>query len=167
MVKASKQDLVQQVIMGIRQSGISNVLFRNVIAEKIGINFTDMECLGLLFHKQIATPSELSNHTGLSSGSTTAMLDRLEKTGLIKRQPNPKDRRGTLITIVKEEAEKLAPLFASGRNAQHALVSSYSEKELELLANFLDKLVIIMDQEREKLQEAIEGSRKSKTRETR
>lgn len=152
----TKPELVQQVIMGVRQYGISNVLFRNVIAEKLSVNFTDMECLGLLFHKKIATPSELSKHTGLSSGSTTAMLDRLEKTGLIKRQPNPEDRRGTLITIVKEEAQKLAPLFESGRNAQNALVSNYSVKELEFLADFLNKLVGMTDHEREKLQRVIE-----------
>lgn len=155
MSKITKQELVNQVIMGVRQYGISNVLFRNVIAEKLGVNSTDMECLGLLFHKKIATPSELSKHTGLSSGSTTAMLDRLEKAGLIKRQPNPEDRRGILISIVQEETEKLAPLFESGRKAQNNLISSYSEKELELFTDFLNKLVNMMDQEREKMQHAI------------
>ena len=47
-----------------------------------------------------------------------AMLDRLEKSELIARRPNPKDRRSTHIVMVKETAEKLAPLFASLREAQ-------------------------------------------------
>ncbi len=54
------------------------------------------------------------------------MLDRLENTGIIERRPNPNDRRGTLIAIVKEKAEKLAPLFESTRKAQDRLVSSYT-----------------------------------------
>jgi DNA-binding MarR family transcriptional regulator len=148
----TKKDLVKQVILGAREYGISNVLFRNVIAEQLGLNVTDMECLGLLFHKSIATPTELSKHTGLSSGATTAMLDRLEKSGLISRRPNPHDRRGTLIEIVKEEAEKLAPLFMSGRKAQDELVSSYSEADLRLLLDFFRRSIDMWEKERENLQ---------------
>jgi len=152
MQKESKKDLMKQVILGAREYGISNVLFRNVVAERLGVNVTDMECLGLLFHKGIATPSELSRHTGLSSGATTAMLDRLEKTGIIARQPNPQDRRGTLIVIVKDTAKQYEPLFISARLAQDALVSNYSEKELELLSDFFKKSVNMWEKEREKLQ---------------
>ena len=71
------------------------VLFRNMVSERLGVNVTDMECLGLLYNKDLATPSELARYTGLGSGATTAMLDRLEKSGLIERRPNPDDRRGT------------------------------------------------------------------------
>ena len=147
-----KELLVRQVILQVREYGISNVLFRNIIADVMGVNITDVECLGLLFHKGISTPSELSAYTGLSSGATTAMLDRLENSGIIERRPNPNDRRGTMISIIQEKAEKLAPLFQSGREAQNQLVSSYSEEELELLTAFLHNLVITMDQERQKLQ---------------
>lgn len=108
MTETSKADLVRRVILGARQHGISSVLFRNLIGERLGLNVTDMKCLGLLFHKGISSPSELARHTGLSSGATTATLDRLEKSGLIERQPNPDDRRGTLIVLVKTGAEKLS-----------------------------------------------------------
>jgi DNA-binding MarR family transcriptional regulator len=146
-----KKDLEEQVILGARQYGISLVLFRHAVAEILGVNVTDMECLGLIFLKGLATPTELSQHTGLSSGSTTAMLDRLEKARLIERRPNPDDRRSTHIVIVKETAEKIAPLFASVREAQNKLVSSYSEKELALLSNFFGSLVTMLETEREKL----------------
>jgi hypothetical protein len=87
MSKVSKKELVKQVITGATEYGISSVLFRNIIGERLGVNVTDMECLGLLFHKGIATPSELAKHTGLSSGATTAMLDRLEKVDLLSDNP--------------------------------------------------------------------------------
>lgn len=150
-----KRDLVKQVIMGGREYGINMVLFRHLVGESLGVNVTDMECLGVLFFKGVATPSELSRHTGLSSGATTAMLDRLEKANLIKRRPNPDDRRGTLIVIVKETAEKVGPLFASIRSEQDKLIASYSEKELELLSDYFKKSVAMWDEERKKLQEQI------------
>ena len=152
MDKHQKKDLVEQVLIGAREYGISMVLFRNIVAERLGLNVTDIECLGLLFHKGLATPSELAKHTGLSSGATTAMLDRLEKSGLIERRPNPEDRRGTLICIVKSGAERVAPLFASSRKAQDELVSSYTEEELKLLADFFRKSVAMYEIECSKLQ---------------
>src|SRR5258708_37910947 len=125
MTERKKDDLKQQVIRGTREYGIGSVLFRHVIGEMLGGNAPDMECLGVIFFKGVATPSELAQYTGLSSGATTAMLDRLEKSELIAPPPNPQDRRITHIVLVKETAEKVAPLFASLREAQEKIVSSY------------------------------------------
>lgn len=152
MTKRTKADLVEKVILGARQYGISNVLFRNIVGERLGVNVTDMECLGLLFHKGIATPSELAKHTGLSSGATTAMLDRLERSRLIERRPNPEDRRGSLIVLVKSRAKKVGAWFSSVRQAQNELVSSYSEEDLRVISDFFERFTRVWDAEREKLQ---------------
>lgn len=150
MTKLAKKDLEKQVIMGGRQYGIGSVLFRHAVGEKLGLNVTDMECLGVIFFKGLATPSELASYTGLSSGATTTMLDRLENSGIIKRRPNPKDRRSVHISIVKEAAEKIAPMFASLREAQDKIVSGYTEKELGIIVDFFNKSAVMWEEEREK-----------------
>jgi DNA-binding MarR family transcriptional regulator len=159
MTHPQKADLTQQVIRGAREYGIGSVLFRHVVGDMLGVNATDMECLGVVFFKRVATPSELAQYTGLSSGATTAMLDRLEKSELIARRPNPKDRRSTHIALVPESAEKLAPWFAELRAAQEQLVASYSESELELLADFFTRSVRMWEEERVKLLKRKEGKR--------
>ena len=151
MAKQKKTELIERVILSARQYGISTVLFRNLIGERLGVNVTDMECLGLIFHKGLATPSELARHTGLSSGATTAMLDRLEKSGLIERKPNPDDRRGTLITLAQAGAKTVAPWFKSARESQNALVGSYTEEQLELLAVFFERAAAMWEEERGRL----------------
>jgi DNA-binding MarR family transcriptional regulator len=151
MAHLTKGDLEKQVIVGAREYGINAVLFRHAVGAVLGLNVTDMECLGVLFFKGLATPTELAHYTGLSSGATTAMLDRLEKSCLIERRPNPRDRRGTLVVIVQETANRVAPLFASARDAQDALVASYSEKELQLLSDFFSRSVGMWEDERRKL----------------
>ena len=162
MQKTHKQDLVTQVIVGTREYGIGSVLFRHAVGEIIGVNVTDMECLGIIYFKGIVKPSQLSEYTGLSSGATTAMLDRLEKSGLIERRPNPQDRRGVFIVPTKNKTtEKVGVLFESVRKAHDAFVSGYSEKELELLADFFSRAVIMWKEEREKLQSKL-GNRKRK-----
>src|SRR5260370_6899745 len=111
------------------------------------VNATVMKCLGVIFLKGVATPSELARYTGMSSGATTAMLDRLEKSELIARRPNPEDRRSTHIVLVQETAEKVAPLFASLREAQDKIVSSYSEPELERFSDFFKRSVTLCDEQ--------------------
>ena len=154
MAKPTKTDLMIRTNMAARDYGIQMTLFRNIIFEKLGVNVTDMECLGFLFSKRIATPTELSKYTGLSSGATTAMLDRLEKGGFIERRPNPDDRRGTLIVLAKSGAEKVASWFAPVGKAQNALISNYSEKELQLISDFFERYAKIWEQECKKLEKS-------------
>jgi len=151
MRKSTKTDLKRRALMAVRDYGIHLTLFRNAMNDRAGLNATDMECLRLLFIRGIATPSELARHTGLTSGATTAMLDRLEKAGFLERRPNPDDRRGTLITPAKTAAERAAAWFESARNAQAELISSYSESELEIIAGVFERFTKLWDQERGKI----------------
>ena len=141
-------ELKQQVVVASRENGISYTLFRNAIGKKLGLNTTDFEGLDLIFYRGTSTPSELSHYTGLSSGSTTAMIDRLEKAGLVMRQQNPQDRRGTLVVINMEAAHRLRPLFTSARVAQNSLLDSYSARELEILADYFTRSAAMFEAER-------------------
>jgi len=154
MQKSTKTDLKTRALMAVRDYGVNLTHFRNAMNEWAGLNATDMECLRLLFQKGTATPTELARHTGLTSGATTAMLDRLEKVGLIERRPNPNDRRGTLIAPEKSSAEKMASWFESARKAQDVLMSTYSENELEIIADVFERFAKLWDEEREKVQTA-------------
>jgi len=133
----AKQDLAQQVMMAAREQGVSSVLFRNAVSRKLGLNITDSECLSFLTIKGTSTPGELARYTGLTSGSTTAMLDRLERAGFIMRTPNPKDRRGVLIEISRQYMTTAGPLVAGIQKAQSELIASYSDAELATIADFL------------------------------
>ena len=152
MTKQTKTDLKKRALMAVRDYGVNLTQFRNAMSEWAGLNVTDMECLRLLFQKGIATPSELSRFTGLTSGATTAMLDRLEKAGLIERRPNPNDRRGTLIAPAASSAEKAASWFTSARKAQDELISNYAESELEIVADTIELFAKLWDDERKKVQ---------------
>jgi DNA-binding MarR family transcriptional regulator len=151
MNKLTKKELEQQVVIGAREYGVSTTLFRNAVGDKLGVNDTDMQCLALLFFKGMSTPTELSKYTGISSGATTAMLDRLEKAKLIKRKPNPNDRRGVLIEIDKSSVKTVGTMFADTRTAQDKLVASYSEEELQVISDFFKRFTDIWDDGREKL----------------
>ena len=58
-----------------------------------------------------STPTRLAAATGLSSGGVTVALDRLEKGGYIRREPNPADRRSLLIHINPARLLKLKGIY--------------------------------------------------------
>lgn len=134
-----KKDLEQEVLFAARDNGVSSVLFRNAVGRKLGLSITDSECLSVLSIKGVSTPTELAHYTGLTSGSTTAMLDRLEKANFIRRKPNPDDRRGILIEITDEYRERVRPYVAGLQEAHAQLLKSYSGAELEVIADFLKR----------------------------
>jgi DNA-binding MarR family transcriptional regulator len=152
MRKIDKENLVKQVIVGARENSIGVVLFHQVVGRILGVNVTDMKCLDIIALKGSANPSQLAKLTGLSTGSTTAMIDRLEKRGLIERRPNPEDRRGAIVVLTNGAAKKFPALFESMAKAMEALVSSYSEKELDTLSDFFRKVTLLWKDERERLQ---------------
>lgn len=105
---------------------------------------SDMRTLHFLIaeanHQNVATPSGISRHLGISSASTTKLLDRLEKSGHITRQPHPKDRRALAIAITAD-ARKAAMEATARRNAQrvHAAVR-LSRAERRVVIAFLNDM---------------------------
>jgi DNA-binding MarR family transcriptional regulator len=135
--------------MAVRDYGVNLTMLRNTMSVWKGINPIDMDCLRFLFLKGTSKPSEVSRYTGLTSGATTALLDRLEKAGFIARRPNPDDRRGTLIVPAEGAAKKVAAWFESSRNSQDELLASYSEGELELIAQVFERFAQLWQLETE------------------
>lgn len=135
----SKQDIKVRVLMAARDSNVSSVLFRNAISRRFGLTSTDSECLNLLSIKGISTPKDIGLYTGLTSGATTAMLDRLEKMNFINRKPNPQDRRGVLVEINDQWTKMVGPLVAGIQKSQMELVASYTDDELSIINDFLTR----------------------------
>lgn len=134
-----KEELEKQVLEAARDNGISAVLFRNAIGRKLGLNTTESECLSLLAIYGVATPTEIAIHIGLTTGATTSLLDRLEKAGYIKREPNPSDRRGVLIKASEQWFTTAGPLVAGVQVAHRQLINSYSAQELQVITSFLTR----------------------------
>lgn len=128
-----------RVVMATQEYGIASVLFRNAIGRRLGLNITDIGCINFLFIKGSSTPTELARYTGLTTGSTTAMLDRLEKAGLIDRKPNPNDRRGVVVEINQRSRDAVGPMVAGAQRVQNELLDSYTERELGTIADFLTR----------------------------
>lgn len=143
---------MKRVVLGERENTIGAVLFHQAVGQILDVNVTDMKCLDILSLRRSATPSQLAALTGLSTGSTTAMLDRLEQRRLIARRRNPADRRGAIIVLAPRAIQVLPALFASLATAMEELASSYTERQLSVLVDFFSKATRVWTTERDRLQ---------------
>ncbi len=75
----------------------------------------ERKTLGILGELDVATAGRLAQETGLTTGAITGIVDRLEKAGFARREPNPDDRRSVLIRALrKDKVRKLVgPMFES------------------------------------------------------
>jgi DNA-binding MarR family transcriptional regulator len=73
------------------------------------------------------SPGALAGSMMLSTGGTTARLDRLEKAGLVERMPSPHDRRGVLVRLTDRGREIIDGAVGAGLGEQQRLLAHLSE----------------------------------------
>src|SRR3954467_3259692 len=85
-------------------------------------------------------PTDLTATMMLTSSGTTKRLDKLEAAGLIAREPDPGDRRGTLIALTDEGRRVIDATTADHLANEARLLSVLSPDEQAQLADLLRKL---------------------------
>ena len=85
-------------------------------------------------------PSEFTGTLMLTSSGTTKRLDRLEQAGLIAREPDPEDRRGTLIKLTAAGRKLIDDVMEAHLANERRLVASLTDAEQRRLADLLRKL---------------------------
>jgi DNA-binding MarR family transcriptional regulator len=84
---------------------------------------------------------ELSRMLALSSGAMTNRLDRLEKAGLIRRVPDPRDRRGVLVELTEDGQQRIDAAVTEQAAKEIDAFSALSPKELTQLNALLRKVL--------------------------
>jgi len=84
---------------------------------------------------------DLSRMLALSSGAMTNRLDRLETAGLIRRVPDPRDRRGVLVELTEQGKERIDAAVIDQAAKEIDSLSVLTAKERSTLNNLLRKVL--------------------------
>ena len=124
-----------------RVMSTQTVFLHQAIAQGVGLNATDTKCLDLILRgpAESVTAGWLSEMTGLTTGAITHILDRLEKRGFVERLRDPSDRRKVFVRARPEGIQPLVPRYEAVGNAYMKLLQQYSDKELRLICQYLEK----------------------------
>lgn len=106
-----------------------------------GITFSRYEALVLLVHSRNGSLplSKIGERLQVHATSVTNVIDRLEAAGLVRREPNPRDGRGTL-AVITEEGRKVADKATVEFNNSRFAMSALSRAELDSLFRILRRL---------------------------
>ena len=83
---------------------------------------------------------ELGKHLGIDKASIVALLDRLEKAGMLDRQRSTRDRRRQGIFLTARGSADLEALISQVRVLERQLASRFTRAEFEQLLGFLKRL---------------------------
>jgi DNA-binding MarR family transcriptional regulator len=127
-----------------RASGLQTISFNSVFA-RYGLTWGEHLVLAALRRAgppYRMSPTTLFNAMMLSSGAMTNRLDRLEEMHLIRRLPDPNDRRGRLVELTPKGLKLVDEAIVAHVENEDGLLEGLTAAERNTLAGLLKKLLL-------------------------
>lgn len=151
--------VLEKLTHELRQSYGLGASFFRAAAGRYEMTDTDMQVIDILESAGEASAGQLAELMGLTTGTFTGILNRLEKAGLVHRERDPADGRRVIVRLAtgSDDGHEVAPLFASLSKAWGELASHYDDEQMTFLLEFLQQSNTIARQEIVRLREAPSG----------
>jgi DNA-binding MarR family transcriptional regulator len=98
----ARADAYETALAGLRELIIAAEHFRQAMSATHGLAISDMTALGYLHNLGDMGQTQLAEHLGLTTSSTTTLVDRLASAGHVVRRSHPDDRRRVIVSITPE-----------------------------------------------------------------
>jgi DNA-binding MarR family transcriptional regulator len=120
---------------------------RAVIAalEPFGLSIADFDVLNTLRRvgdQHGSKPAEMARSSLITTGAMTSRLDRLERSGLIRRLPDPADRRGVLVRLTPQGSRVARKALQELIAANEVFLEPLSAAQRESIASALKLLLL-------------------------
>ncbi len=132
--------------------------FDEAVAHRLGINRTDLHCLDVLMQAGGASPGQLADRLGLTTGSVTALVDRLERAGFVTRAPDPNDRRRSVVRPTEEGARRAWQLYGPLAEEGEGVLAGYTADQLRLVIGFLTRSRDVQHRHVDRVRRGTDGS---------
>jgi DNA-binding MarR family transcriptional regulator len=143
---------ISDLIALIRKETRAATLFVQTVAESSDMHPTDIKCLDFLTEVQSATAGDLARVTGLTTGAITAVIDRMEKAGFVKRKADNKDRRKIIVEILVNPPQHLRLVHNLFSKQLPKILSEYTAEELQLITDWNVKMTNTLQAEIKNIQ---------------
>lgn len=138
------------MVTSFRDLGRRVVLYQHKIAEQLDVYNHDWTTIDMLSETGPITAGELGRRVGLTTGSVTALVDRLERAGYVKRERHPKDRRSIMIVPQYEDKSEVQHVYETLNQHMTELTNQYTAEQMETIQSFLKATTAILENEIER-----------------
>src|SRR6266568_7118035 len=139
MSNETRQAVIEQLNMAIRQNQNLTDAFDQFVADSMGINRTDYRCMDILERRGPMTAGQLAEAAHLSTGAVTALLDRLEAHGIVTRVRDTADRRRVMVEITPQARTRAAVYFQGVAEFASRLYEGYATDQLRVVLDLLSR----------------------------
>lgn len=121
---------------------VAHVCLRDHVAsQRLGLGGTDSRFLTLLDVHGPMTPGRLAQLTGLTTGSVTGVIDRLERAGFVSRERDDADRRKVRVIPDPEATARLTAARSDRIDLLDDVLKDRDAGELAVIARFLGEML--------------------------
>lgn len=131
-----REALIGEVAAAVRSYQRSAEALDDAVAARFGINRTDLRHLELLADGPLSA-GQLSDRSGLSPAAMTALIDRLERKGYVRRTRDAADRRRVFVELTDRTREVGCELYGPLLSAGRELLGGYTAEQLAMMRDFL------------------------------
>ena len=150
---ANRRKIQERLLDLGRTVSTRTVFLHQAIAQQVGLNATDTKCVDLILRgpSEGVTAGWLSEQAGLTTGAITHILDRLERRAFVERVRDTEDRRRVFVRVRLDSLEPLGPLYEAIGKAYGALAKRYSDQELAVICDYMERAALVSERETAKL----------------
>lgn len=135
--RIGRSDLIDAVMQAVAAFQDATDLVDEAAAARLGLNRTDLRCLGILVRTGAVTAGRLAHAAGLSPGATTTAVDRLVRVGYARRVRDADDRRRVTVEPTPAAQAASADVWGPIGEEAHRNLSRRTVGELTLIHDFL------------------------------
>ncbi len=152
-----RQALVGELGRALQAYQRSTQMFDDEVGRVLDLNPVDLRCLDWLTEGPMSA-SRLAEATGLSAAATTAMIDRLERKGFVRRSKHETDRRRVIVEMTEVGQARTWALYEPLVREGMPLLARFDTAELRSMRDHLIAIRAITDAERERLRTIVPAS---------
>lgn len=130
---------VSRVDVLVREMAAQTMVTSQIVASHFGLHTTDLRVLDIIFMRRQMLAGELVTATGLSSGSVTALVDRLVSAGYVERRDDDTDRRKVWVCSRNDAIEPIKEIFMPSQRRMYELWRTFTASELDTIVAFLGR----------------------------
>ncbi len=140
--EGENQEMVSDIVTMLgRRLTVYTSLYQTAWADRLGLSMADVKALELVLEFEPITTGQLACLAGISSGGTTAVIDRLEAAGFVVRDKHPLDRRIVVIRPVVNKCAEIERHMRSVAEEVAQIGAHYEREQLSAVHSFLAQCV--------------------------
>lgn len=137
--------MTQPTALG-REFATAIVVFHEAVGRLLGLSAVERKSIDLLKQLGPVTAGAIGEHTGLTTGAVTRLLDRLTKAGYVERVPDPDDRRKVVVRLLPNERMDALMAMAFGPFTEDLakVMTNYDEAETRVILDWVRRTTEVL-----------------------